>query len=726
MLYAKSKPIKSIKEHIEDLLREEKRIMRIYGDSIKVVDKNKLHNLLKIACQYHDCGKVYTPFQNKILEVLGEEKISTQFSDDVKHEKLSPLFIPYESLNLNQEEIKILVQTIYYHHEREDNFIEHKLVEEIIQKDILPRYEYLQKELGIELTKNPNAFYLTMVEGQKRITQLNPSYALYCLVKGLLHRIDHSASAQRKIEDETKEKIEDHIETFMKENNYQLNKLQKFAKTNQNENLLVIGSTGMGKTEAGLLWSKDSKTFFTLPIRISINAIFDRIDQGIGYHHIGLLHSSSLDYLEEREQGEVIMQPYEIYRESQNLSCKITTCTIDQIFTFVFKYKGYEKMYATLAYSKVIIDEIQAYSPEIVAVILKGLQMIHQLGGKFMIMTATLPKIYKEKLEEYKIPLKYGQFIKDIKRHRLSIQRQDILKGISQIIQKSKQTKVLIIVNTVNKAIEIYLKLKEQKEENIHLLHSRFIQEDKNLLEKQIKEFSESKNTGIWITTQIVEASLDIDFDYLFTEMSTLDSLFQRLGRCYRSREYDKEESNIFIYTNELSGIGSVYDKEINEMSIKMIEKYDKKLISEEAKIELVDFLYSRENLENTQFYKEFISSTKILDYLIDYQTSKKEAQKMLRKIENLKVIPIQIYQKNIELLEKYRHADNYEEKMQYQRKIEKLTVNIREKIKYVLPGKIREIEGLKDIFYIECRYDKAVGLILENDNEFNTDLRIL
>ena len=82
--------------------------------------------------------------------------------------------------------------------------------------------------------------------------------------------------------------------------------------------------------------------------------------------------------------------------------------------------------------------------------------------------------------------------------------------------------------------------LQELKVENINLLHSRFIYNDRSAKEFKIKKFSENrKENGIWITTQIVEASLDIDFDYLYTEMSTLDSLFQRLGRCYRSREYD-------------------------------------------------------------------------------------------------------------------------------------------------------------------------------------------
>jgi CRISPR-associated endonuclease/helicase Cas3 len=45
-------------------------------------------------------------------------------------------------------------------------------------------------------------------------------------------------------------------------------------------------------------------------------------------------------------------------------------------------------------------------------------------------------------------------------------------------------------------------------------------------------DFARNQSHGIWITTQIAEASLDIDFDVLFTELSSLDSFFQRMGRC--------------------------------------------------------------------------------------------------------------------------------------------------------------------------------------------------
>ena len=153
----------------------------------------------------------------------------------------------------------------------------------------------------------------------------------------------------------------------------------------------------MCKTETALFWIDKDKAFFTLPLRVSINALYDRVSKSdeINYNYAGLLHSTSADYL--KDNG------YTDFEKSSNLSRqlsqKLTFSTIDQIFKFPFKYKGYEKEYATLAYSKVVIDEIQAYSPEIAATLIKGIEMIHNIGGKFMIMTATMPTLYLEEMK---------------------------------------------------------------------------------------------------------------------------------------------------------------------------------------------------------------------------------------------------------------------------------------------------------------------------------------
>lgn len=725
--YAKSDTKETIKQHTDKLLENLNLLKQCYEEEIlKVnnIDKDRIFYLLEIVCKYHDIGKVFTPFQNIILNKIGEKTIETQFKYEIKHEQLSPMFVPIEKLGLSPEERKLVYQAIYYHHER-NNECSNELISDIIEKDIKPQIEDIKNEMQLEINENLSPFYIRYVK--KRIKDGDELYNEYCLLKGLLHRLDHSSSALLQIEDNTTDNITNYAKQSILEKGYNLNELQKFTKEKSDKNIIVIGSTGMGKTEAALLWNNRDKSFFTLPLRVSINAIYDRIKDNINYKHVGLLHSTALDYLETKQEFE---NEEQLYEQTKNLCSKITTCTIDQIFPFVFKYKGYEKMYSTLAYSKLIIDEIQAYSPEIVAVILKGIQMISNIGGKFMIMTATLPRIYKEKLEEMGIKFEYNKFIKHVQRHKIKIEEKELDQDVGEIVKKSKDNKVLVIVNTVNKAIELYSKIKEKDDKiNINLLHSRFILNDRNEKENYIKKFSKDKcETGIWITTQIVEASLDIDFDYLYTEMSTLDSLFQRLGRCYRSREYTKATPNVYIYTKNASGIGKrgIYNSKIHENSILLLKEYDDKMLEEEDKILLVDKLYSKEMLKGTEFLKDFEAGMKILDNIVDYDVSKSDAQKLLRNIENVTVIPRNIYDENMNLFEEYKESRNFREKNKIKNDIMKLTTSI----SLFQANKLKQSLSLipdfntKDILIIDMKYDNNKGLLLMETEEENWDKR--
>ena len=725
--YAKSNPIETIKEHTDKLLENLEILKRTYGSKIvQVIDmpEERFWQLMKIICKYHDVGKVNSGFQNVIRNAIGEPLIPTKFNNDqIKHEQISPMFVPYKEYQLTKTERKLVYQSIYYHHERNNKLhVDVDLLKEIIKEDIEPNIENIEKELKIQVPELKTT-YLGMVEGQARITEFDDIYKDYCIMKGLLHRLDHCSSAWIPVEDDTKDEISEFVEKFMKQHKFKFNDLQEFAKENQDKNVIVIGSTGMGKTEAALLWSNKDKTFFTLPLRISINAIYDRIKETIGYKHVGLLHSTAVDYLDEKNEE----NEFEKIDQARNLYEKITTCTIDQIFPFVFKYRGYEKIYATLSYSKVVIDEIQAYSPEIVAIILKGLQMINNLDGKFMIMTATLPRIYKEKLEKMGIKFEYNEFIKDTIRHKIQLVDTEINQDIEEIKEKAKTKKVLIIVNTINKAIELYEKLKEIDVSNVNLLHSRFIQEDRSEKEKNIKEFSKDRNeSGIWITTQIVEASLDIDFDMLYTEMSTLDSLFQRLGRCYRGREYIENNPNIKIYIKNTSGVGYIYDNEIYEKSIELLKPYNGKILEEKIKIDLVDKLYSEEMLQGTQFYKNFKEAFKILDNIIDYDTSKKDAQHILRNIDNIDVIPKIIYDENLDLFNEYENEKDKKKKYELKRKINKLFISINSKNKYKIGDLMIECPYVKGKYIIDTKYNKEIGLLLESDENYSIDSREL
>lgn len=718
MFYAKSEPVESLKEHTEALLTQYEVIKSCYGDEINKVitlDKDRFWYLLYLACKYHDLGKCNEDFQKIIKAKICKEKIGD--IRNIPHGYLSPAFIPFKALELSKDERILLIQAIAYHHERDEE-ADKDLIKRIIEEDLSLKLDRIKEEMGICVNKL-TVKYTKELETGLRITNKSPYYKEYVMLKGLLHRIDHSASAHHRAEERvekeigvlTKEYIENEFKAALRE-------AQVFARNNKNKNVLLVASTGIGKTESALLWMDNNKGFFTLPLRVSINALYSRVKDSMNYQSLGLLHSTSMEYLEEKGY-----EYYdETYEQSRLFSKKVSFSTIDQLFKFPFKYRGYEKVYSTLAYSKVVIDEIQGYSPEICAVILKGIEMLNNIGGKFMIMTATLPRIYKDYLKEKNIDIEEGMFLSEVKRHKIKVVPRQIEEDLDDIINKGKDNKVIVIVNTVKKAMELYKAIENRKIKNLNLnmLHSMFIQKDRAILEQKIKRFAddedengnmlEHRNKGIWITTQIVEASLDIDFDYLYTEISTLDSLFQRLGRCYRKREFDKLEPNVYIYTLNPTGAKYIYDEEILEMSIKYIKEFDEILISEKDKVMLVDKLYSKENIKHTAFYKKFKIALEYLDSIIDFELTNSQAQKLLRDIDSVRVIPKEIYDANLELFEGYDQLSK-EERRRVRRKINKISLSIP---RYKCKQHIVPIGDFKDLYILKTKYDSGVGVLLD------------
>src|SRR5690606_37599030 len=275
---------------------------------------------------------------------------------------------------------------------------------------------------------------------------------------------------------------------------------------------------------------------------------------------------------------------------------------------------------------KVVIDEIQAYDPHIVAILLRGLELIHQLGGQWMIMTATLPQIFLDELQKKglldHIALVETVLIPDDRddnpvmprRHRIQF-IDDKGEALTKIVQFAETSKVLVVVNTVKEAIAMYDQLKELVDnEQIKLLHSQFTKKDRLPKEKDIKEFAQLTNDlpGIWVTTQIVEASLDVDFDYIFTEAATPDALFQRFGRCNRKglrfNGDTPDEPNVFILSNleEVSGLGSIYEKAIVQKGLEALSAFNGQLIGEPEKIDIVKKVFSREQLAGTDYLAKF------------------------------------------------------------------------------------------------------------------------
>lgn len=677
LFYAKSKPTETLKEHTDGLLKRWHELKAAYGDHLP----DHVWDLLYTAAHYHDAGKAYTPFQNTIKKALGEETQPTQWND-IPHNYLSPLFVPLKELELTKNDKKVLIQAITYHHER-DVQPDKPVLKAVFRDELIHKLKDVERELDLKTPSGEENLIKTTRYMEKRVERPTDDnienqkiYERYILVKGLLHRLDHAASAHVPIEIDPSFDLAKLTSEYLNHvYGKGLRPLQKFTYQHQDQNVIVVAQTGMGKTEAALLWAGQRKTFFTLPIRVSLNSLFDRVSKQMKYNNVGLLHGSSASHLDKsgHEQWEMIND------QSKHLANKLLFTTIDQILKFPFKFKGYEKFYATMSYSCIVIDEIQAYSPWIVAVLIRAIEMIHEVGGRFMIMTATLPQIYLDELEKRGIiddHCAYKEFAdSEFIRHRISLRDIDIEEDLTSIQEEAAQKKVLVIANTVDKAISLYEQLKG---ENVYLLHSRFLRRDRRLLEERLQTFEQdAQAAGIWITTQLVEASIDIDFDVLYTELSTVDSLFQRFGRCYRRRALDHDNPNVYIYTKEPSGRKYVYDADIMDISLRYLQTYDQSSISEQDKIEIVKKVYSKEALAGTTFLEKFHQALHELDYIQDYQFTSREAQDQLRNIESEQVIPRGVYDEIIHLFEQLETENDPRRRIELRRQIEDHTVTV-------------------------------------------------
>ena len=725
----------TLQEHTNALLRNLDVLIYHYGNNIKdITEPDNIFEKLKTACVFHDTGKVSIKFQNKIKNALkiGSLPVPEDINFEIPHNFLSLAF-----LSVDDPEI---FYSIAFHHNRNIDFDENYL-KNVIGKDLRGKQKYLSwiNDLGYRLPKNLWDGYfnfLNIYSDEYRKIKFKPSFIL---LKGLLHRLDHSASAHLPVEIErisdSKELLLNYLQIKCKKRNIQFDGLkpfQKEAEKHKNENILLTASTGTGKTEFAINWIGNDKAFYTLPLRVSVNAMYERFEKIFSDKKVGLLHSDSLLYGLDKINNKFsecftdsgydssLEEYIHNVKIARQFAMPLTITTADQLFTSVFKWKGYEKIYATLMYSKVILDEPQCYSPDTLAMIIKALEEIAELGGKFCFMSATIHPFVREKLSKYCKNL--GPFINPENKHKIRLIDQSIDTLIDKIEAAYNQGgKVLVIANTVKKAQELYTEISGNKK----LLHSGFIQKDRRIKERQIQDDYINNKPVIWITTQIVEASLDIDYDILFTEIASIDALLQRMGRIFRGAgRYieDSNEPNIIIATDKPSDNYYIYDKDVVSQTLYALSQFDNQVLCDNDKIGLMDKVYGDKD-KIAEFYKKFDNAYELLENGFEVDSSKK-AQKLFRNISNMTIIPLDVYEANnnrmlidnaVESISKNR--GKLSEIMNALKTINDYTVSL----PIYKAKKVIDVEIKKGIFLARIDYNNDIGIVFNNkiDDEY-------
>lgn len=528
----------------------------------------------------------------------------------------------------------------------------------------------------------------------------------FVLMSGILKRCDHSASAEIPIEEindislifkRIEENITKSIKTTAKEENF----WQRKVLENNSDYPLLVAPTGSGKTEFALLWAKKQqrKLIYTLPLRVALNDLFTRFQnyayinkQNTDENLVSLLHSTAfIEYLrQEKSAAEGALIDQKVHT-SKNLASPLVLTTPDQILLTSLNFHGADRLKSIYPFSAIVVDEIQAYDPEMAAIIVKSLKDIEKLKGNILIMTATYPPYFEKFLSEFaKVEITNSQNIKnyDVKRHKVE------LMDASFELEKDSKNKnkksvnefepsdtfrekigsqidipdknILIICNTVRKSIRVYdfLKNKYHDENNyISILHSRLIEGIKkdrvNCIQNLLKGKSEGKKSKriILVATQIIEASVDVDFDVILTEISPIDSQIQRWGRVFRNRKdhlgnplnYKEHDPNIIIFKKADRITNLIYDKNTIDKTIECLDeknnengfldplKYeDEKKLVEQTFSKLVE----KNGIQITlkKYYEEQIQY--LISNLEYFSIEKKsEAQRMFRKIAGLSFV---------------------------------------------------------------------------------------
>ncbi len=663
-MYVSNCEQKTLAAHTSEILKCAENFFAVYSTHFS--DKEKY--LIMKACEWHDVGKANLVFQsivNPDIHIAGDVQ-------QIPHGFFSALSLSEEdiaaemaenSMNYMEDDFIILISSIYYHHDRDDIYTIDDLEKYAERWYIKEIRAYLDKE--VELIIDNRDFLLFSERHDVLVKYIKPPKDVWCeymLVKGMLNKFDWTVSSgYEEAElgvDIFEKKLCKNIEMKMQGS---LRPAQEYMKANADKNVVMIAPTGSGKTEAALLWLNGDKGFYTLPLRVSANAIYERIKYKYEFENTAILHSNSMSYYSSSNLDS-IGEHQKRYERAKLLAYPLTVCTVDQLLKFVYKFPGTEVFAATLKYSKLIIDEIQAYSPKIVAALIYGLTEINRMGGKFAIITATFPPVMSYFMNKYGLLEDRDYVYQDFsasatnKRHRIKMMDGDF--DIDRIIEEGQQKKVLVICNTVTKAQKLYRDIIERGM-CCDLLHSRYINRHRKILENKIMDFSKDESAiGIWITTQIVEASLDIDFDVLFTEMATADSLLQRMGRCNRAGYKNTDQPNVYVYVNE-SGVKNendrgIYDKDIYKRSVESLKKYDGELMSEIDKRDYINEVYDVKKIESTWYFKTIDKNLSKFENLkpLDYK-SKKDVDYDFREINSITLIPDDEYYNNCDIIEK-------------------------------------------------------------------------
>ncbi len=489
--------------------------------------------------------------------------------------------------------------------------------------------------------------------------------------------------------------------------------------------------TGGGKTLSSMAFALNhaikhgmERVIYVIPYTsiIEQNAkVFREAFGELGYAVVE--HHSNFDPEKAHLEGEDLTR-YELATENWDAPIIVTTNV--QFFESLFDYHpSHCRKIHNIANSVVIFDEVQALPTEFLLPIIEAIrELADNYHTTVVLCTATQPALGRRPdfpgldiKPDHKIIREPQRLYEQLKRVEYfnigELSRNQLVERIAEHPQ------ALCVVNTREDAKEIFLALKEKADEVFHL-SARMCPRHRSEVLERIRERLKSGKRTLVVSTQLIEAGVDIDFPVVFRALAGLDSIIQAAGRCNREGKLP-QKGKVFVFKltdggkqPSFLGIPTQTTEEIirnfcDFTSLEAIEHYFKMVYWKRA-----------DKLDRDQILHRFNADWKELNFPF------REVGQQFRLIEdgfyNSVVVPYDDAAERIinEIAEK-RFADRDDI-----RKLQVYTVSLSDREFSAVKNMCSRIVDNLDIYVLHRdAYDEYLGVRLDN-SDFDTDTMII
>ena len=329
----------------------------------------------------------------------------------------------------------------------------------------------------------------------------------------------------------------------------------------------ITAPTGIGKTFGCLAFANklknqlpkgEGRIVYCLPYTSIIDQNYDefkkiirfakknKYDEKPGRYLLKHHHLSSKTLKNRKEEENYEYKDYlddRLFVEAWE-SAFIVTTFVQFFHTVIGCMNRFLKKFHNMVNAIVILDEVQNVPPDYYH-LLK--QTIDVLGKRFniyfLLITATQPEILDQKKSNPLSVVRSEAYMKAplFNRVKLTVQKEEQTLGefAESFCESFSDDNCLIVMNTKKSAIFLYEQIRDQKTDyQVFCLTTFLVPHDRGARINRIKEALKGGEKIIVVSTQLIEAGVDISFKFVYRDFGPLDSIVQVAGRCNRNNEY--------------------------------------------------------------------------------------------------------------------------------------------------------------------------------------------